>query len=109
MAKPVDLPTVKKTLAALDRLATENPTYLNQGESWSEHLDELEDLIMATPTRERVAAYRARMKEQKSKTVLYVTVPEKIVSVVKVESEKTGQTAAEIVSAAILNTYGQDQ
>lgn len=60
MPRPVDLPRIRRALAALDRIATEHPE-LCQGHG---HWDEKEvNKIMGTPANERVRAYRARLRE----------------------------------------------
>ena len=105
--KMIDLPRIRRARANLDRLAAEHPEYLNQGEPWSEHLDELESLVMSTPGRERTAAYRARLKEQ-GRRALHVSVPVDVVELVQTIADQTGQSRSDVVAAAIRRTYGHD-
>jgi len=101
----IDLPRIRRALAKLDQIAAENPERLNQGEPWSEHLEELETIVMSTPGRERTAAYRARLKEQGLRA-LHVSVPADVVELVQSIADQTGQSRSDVVAGAIRRVYG---
>ena len=62
MARPVDLPQIRRALARLDQIAVEHPEYCQQQGQWT--AQEVENIIMAKPVSERMRAYRARLREQ---------------------------------------------
>ncbi len=94
----VDLPRIRKALAALDKLAADNPERFQGVGTWTESA--VEEIIMATPTKDRVAAYRARMRD-KGYRGIYVFAPESAIEKLKALSESTGMTYGDLIKAAL--------
>jgi hypothetical protein len=62
MARPIDLPRIRRAQQRLDELARDHPE-LCQGEPWANHLDTLEELTMPpTPPQKRMADLRERRR-----------------------------------------------
>ncbi len=70
MSKVIDLPRAKRALAALDKLVIDHPELCQgDGPRWTDNLEELDKLTMGTPTKERTAAYRRRLREKGYRTI----------------------------------------
>ena len=61
MPKTIDLPKIRRALSELDRIAAEHPEYCQHQGQWDEK--EVENMIMRTPTKDRMVTYRKRLKD----------------------------------------------
>lgn len=60
MPKTIDLPRIRRALSELDRIAAEHPEYCQHQGQWNETA--VKEMVMGTPAKERVAAYRDRLR-----------------------------------------------
>mgnify|MGYP003376585721 CR=1 FL=1 len=60
MPKTIDLPRIRRALSELDRIAAEHPEYCRHQGQWNETA--VKEMVMGTPAKERVAAYRDRLR-----------------------------------------------
>lgn len=101
MSAPVDLVRARAALAALDKLAAAHPERLSSsGPKWAQHLTELDKLTMATPVKQRIKDYRARLREKGYKAAtLYL--PAGAPEILARLAEKTGLAYGDIVALAL--------
>ena len=82
---------------------------LCQGEgNWSDDLSKLEKAIMTTPTKDRMAQYRARQRDKGLKAVTVFLTTEAQERLNALMAERPDATMGEIISEA-LNEKGQRQ
>jgi len=100
MPRPVDFPRVRRALAALDRIAAEHPEICQGVGQWDESA--VENIVMATPAKERVAAYRARRAAQGIKRVTFFCSPEAQEALRHLREAQPGNTVDETICAALV-------
>ena len=101
MARPVDLPRIRRALAELDKIAAEHPEIRHRGQPWSNDMSQLQEVIM-TPGKERIAKYRAKQKAMGLKTVNVFLTPEAQAALNKLQSERPDATMGDVISDALL-------
>lgn len=101
MARPVDLPRIRRALAELDRIAANHPEIRHRGQPWSNDMAQLQEVIM-TPGKERIAKYRAKQREKGLKTVNVFLTPEAQAALNKLQSERPDATMGDVISDALL-------
>lgn len=100
MSAVVDLPRIRRALSALDKLAADNPDRCQGVGTWTESA--VEEIIMGTPTKERVAQYRARLRD-KGYRGIYIFAPESAIEKLKALAESTGLTYGDLIAVALAN------
>jgi len=101
MTCPVDLPRIRRALAELDRIAVEHPEIRHCGQPWANDMNQLQETIM-TPSKERIAKYRAKQREKGLKTVNVFLTPEAQAALNKLQSERPDATMGDVISDALL-------
>lgn len=96
----IDLEQVKRTRIELADVVKRHPE-LCQGEGqWSDNLDTLEEVIMATG-KQRMDKYRAKQKEKGLKAVNVFLTPEAQETLAAIMEERPGVTMGEIISEVL--------
>ena len=108
MARPVDLPRIRRALAELDKIAAEHPEIRHRGQPWSNDMSQLQEVIM-TPGKERIAKYRAKQREKGLKTVNVFLTPEAQAALNKLQSERPDATMGDVISDALLIALAENQ
>jgi ElaB/YqjD/DUF883 family membrane-anchored ribosome-binding protein len=101
----VDLPRIRRALSELDRIAAEHPEYCQHQGQWDEQ--EVEKLLMGTPVKERMKAYRSRLKERGHKQVSMYLTPEAVALIDELRQQHPDQSVGELVSNRLVKP-GQD-
>lgn len=108
MARPVDLPRIRRALAELDKIAAEHPEIRHRGQPWSNDMSQLQEVIM-TPGKERIAKYRAKQKAMGLKTVNVFLTPAAQVALNKLQAERPDATMGDVISDALVNEVAKEQ
>ena len=96
----IDLERVKRTRLELADVVKRHPE-LCQGEgAWSDNLEQLEESIM-TPTKDRMAKYRAKQREKGLKAITIFLTPEAQQQLAAIMAERPDATMGEIISEAL--------
>lgn len=101
MERPIDLPRIRRALAALDRIAAEHPELRHCGQPWGDDMNQLRETIM-TPGKERIAKYRAKQRAKGLKTVNVFLTPEAQAALHRLQSERPDATMGDVISDALL-------
>jgi hypothetical protein len=99
MARPVDLTTIRTALSELDLIAAEHPELCRP--RWIDNLSELKSIV-GTPTRERMANYKARYREQGYRNVAVLLSPEAYHALTERLAEHPGASIRDVIEAALL-------
>ncbi len=101
MSKVVDLPRVRRALSALDKIALDHPDLCQGGGGrWSENLEELDRITQ--PTKNRMQAYRARMRERGWRQVAMFLSPDAYACLGQLRDQYPDKAIGELVSDALL-------
>jgi hypothetical protein len=103
---PIDLPRVLAARAELDRLAAQHPERCGRGgPQWADNLEELDRLTMGTPTKERVAKHRERLRASGYQAVT-VNLPPGAHETLKRMAGEQGLTYGDLLARALAQYAG---
>lgn len=96
----IDLPRVRRALSALDQIAAEHPELRQGSGRWADHLEELDR--MTKPAKNRMQAYRARLRERGWRQVAMFLNPEALARLDQLRQQHPDSSIGELVSAALV-------
>ncbi len=97
----IDLPRVRTARAELDRLAAEHPERCwHGGPTWAQNLEDLDQLTMGTPVKERMAKYRERLRAGGYQAVT-VNLPQEAHETLKRLAKEQGLTYGGLLARAL--------
>ena len=100
MPKTIDLPRIRRALSELDRIAAEHPELCQHQGQWDEK--EVEEMIMGTPAKERVAQLRARREAQGIKRITFFCDPNAQTALLALRKEQPDLTVDATICAALI-------
>ena len=106
MARPIELTRIRSALSRLDQIAAEHPEYCQHQGQWDEK--EVENMIMRTPTKDRMVTYRKRLKADGYLAINTYLTPEAKVALDRLR-EQHGLTTHEILSGLLTGQISQTQ
>ena len=100
----IDLPRVRRALAALDKIAADHPEICQGIGNWDEEtVAKILHNPGGTPAKERVAAHRRRLAEQGIKREIFFASPEAQTALAQLREIFQDKTRDQIFNDAILN------
>ncbi len=100
----IDLPRVRRALAALDKIAADHPEICQGIGNWDEEtVAKILHTPGGTPAKERVAAHRRRLAEQGIKREIFFASPEAQTALAQLREMFQDKTRDQIFNDAILN------
>ena len=102
MERPADLPRIRRALSELDRIAVEHPEICYRGQPWANDMNQLQETIM-TPSKQRIAKYRAKQREKGMKTVNVFLTPDAQAALHRLQAERPDATMGDVISDALLS------
>lgn len=104
MARPVDLTRIRSALSRLDQIAAEHPEYCQHQGQWDEK--EVENIVMRTPTKDRMVTYRKRLKADGYLAINTYLTPEAKIELDRLR-EQHGLATHEILSGLLTGQISQ--